>query len=64
MVDIQTNNYRMILVQNHEATTFILIIKENVITGNEIHIHSFGDYAEGYIHKTTNQSMKFVDKWN
>lgn len=56
----------MILVQNREATTFILIIKEIVITGNEIHTNSFESYArlaaEGYIYKTTNQSTKFVDK--
>lgn len=38
-------NYRMILVQNREATTFILIIKENVITDNEIHTNSFESYA-------------------
>lgn len=66
MVDTKTNYYRVILVENREATTLVNIIKKHVIVGSKIHTDYCKSYssvnAEGYIHETVNHSVEFVGK--
>ncbi|XP_076248071.1 uncharacterized protein LOC143187738 [Calliopsis andreniformis] len=64
IVDTKTNDCRMIVVENREASTLIDIIDRHVIADSEIHTDSFKSYAgltaRGYIHKTVNHSIEFV----
>ncbi|XP_076296216.1 uncharacterized protein LOC143216748 [Lasioglossum baleicum] len=64
MVDVETGDCRMVVMQNRTAENLISAIKKNVAMGSEIHTDCFRSYpgltTAGYTHVTVNHTIEFV----